>query len=189
MRILLIDNHTVLLQELEKAVSGEVTVKNWDEVTLSDANGFDLIILSGSRNFFPIEGNEQKLFNEIDLVRQTNVPLIGICYGCQIIARAFGASVEKMDTRHEGIMKITITAPDSVFEGRKEFTVFEAHRFVISDLPPMLISMAESRHGIEMIKHKTLPIYGLQFHPEHEVNKNDGLVIFKNILKKFNTEE
>ncbi len=183
MRTLLIDNHSKLLSEVEKILDGEIVVKEWDALSPEDATSFDLIIISGATAFFPINGNEKRLFSEIDLVRHATAPIIGICYGCQIIARAFGGTVEKMELRHEGLTKIRVVLPDPIFEGRKEFTVFESHRFVIRDLPPIVAPLAESRHGIEMIKHKTLPIFGLQFHPEHEVNKNDGLIIFKNILK------
>jgi len=185
MKILIVDNHSELLVELARAMVGDVSVISWDELSLRTIRGFELIILSGASAFFPVPGNERKLFNEIELVRQSTVPVIGICYGAQVVARAFGAEILRMEKKHTGLTKIEVLIPDAVFDGRTAFSVFESHRFVIGELPPMLTALAKSEHGIEIIKHKTLPIWGLQFHPEHLMNKNEGISILKNIISQY----
>lgn len=65
----------------------------------------------------------------------------------------------------------------------KEIPVFESHRFAIEKISNVIEALATSDHGIEMIKHKDKPIYGLQFHPESFIDKTQGDEIFLKILE------
>jgi len=181
MRVLLIDNDSVLLQKLEALIPGKEIVRAWDDLSSVDANDFDLIVLSGGSRFGVMDG-ETRLKSEIELIKNSKKPIIGICFGCELIVHAFGGVLEKMKTTEKGIIKIKAIKNDPIFSGIKEFEVYEHHRWHISKMPKDFIILAESANSIEAIKHNTLPIYGLQFHPENFRDKTDGDKIFMNIF-------
>ncbi|USN56518.1 MAG: hypothetical protein H6766_05815 [Candidatus Peribacteria bacterium] len=56
----------------------------------------------------------------------------------------------------------------------KTYTVYEAHRYTIKELSKDLISLAQSSHGHEIIRHKEKPQRGFQFHPEANMDTTDG---------------
>ena len=145
--------------------------------------GVDIIVLSGSSGY-PIVGNEQQLQKEMLLVRHSKVPVIGICYGCELIVNTFGGVLEQMNEKKKGIIDIEVIVPDPIFGGRQRFEVYEGHRWRIKELPVGFIDLARSKHGIEAVKHKELPIYGLQFHPEKFVDETYGDEILRNIIKQ-----
>ncbi len=185
MRTLLIDNSTRLLDELVALIGGEVIVKSIDSVLLDDSIDVDLIVLSGASHLSPVIKNDQRLSIENQIIKNAHIPIIGICYGCQVIAHTYGAEIVKVQNGEEKLVKISVITPDEIFGDKNEFEVFEAHHYVIKNVPESLVILAESDHGIEIFKHSTFPIYGLQFHPEHVIDHNEGKEIFKNIIKKY----
>ena len=60
--------------------------------------------------------------------------------------------------------------------------VFESHRWVVDKLPETFDVLALSNDGPEIIKHKNLPLYGFQFHPENFVEESEGDELFLKIL-------
>jgi GMP synthase (glutamine-hydrolysing) len=187
MNILVIDNGTSYLPQLKKLLKNhQVSIQEFSGIQIEDANQYDAVILSGGHNF-PINGNESKLEKEIELVKSTNVPLFGICFGFEIIAYCFGAELELMNKKEKGILDIDVIVPDVIFNQIPNFKVFESHRWVVKETSAQLIALAKSKDGIEAMKHATKSIYGVQFHPEMFVKKSCGDEIFLNFLKKFDT--
>lgn len=183
MRILLIDNETTLLKRLQDLIPGTEITHKWSDLQGLNSNDFDLIVLSGGSKF-QIVGNEAILKEEIEIIKRHETPLIGICYGCELIAQSFGCELEKMESSHRGIVEIKVTTKDDIFEGVSIFNASENHTWHISRLSNDLVSMAESIHGIEMVKHTSLPVYGFQFHPEALTDEKAGKQIFLNLLKQ-----
>ena len=181
MKVLLIDNGSTLIRRLESLIPGREIVRAWDELSNIDANQFDLIVLSGGSRFGVLDG-EARLKSEIELVKRNTKPMIGICFGCELIVHTFGGVLEKMETKEKGIVTIKTVKDNPIFSGLGEFDVYENHRWHISKMPEKFSVLAESAHGIEAIKHDKLPIYGLQFHPERFKQKTDGDKIFMNIF-------
>ncbi|MCX6735898.1 MAG: gamma-glutamyl-gamma-aminobutyrate hydrolase family protein [Candidatus Parcubacteria bacterium] len=183
MKFLLIDNGTSYLSQLKNLLSGySFQVIKYFELSSINIDDFDVIILSGGHRL-PIEGNEGLFCEEITLVKNSKQPIFGICFGFEIIAHAFGAKLERMQNKEHNIIDIKINEPDSIFLDILNFQVFENHRWVVREVPENLMVLAVSKDGIEAIKHKTKPIYAVQFHPEMFVEKTCGDEIFCNFLR------
>ncbi len=182
MRFLIIDNDTSYLPQIKELLSDHSSrVVDNSEIDTINPDEFDVIILSGSHDF-PVKGNEELLQDEMNLVLNCKKPIFGICFGFQVIARAFGADLELMENREEGMLDIKVMEQDKVFNGISNFRVFENHRWVVKEVPDELIPLACSKDGIEVIKHRSKPIYAVQFHPELFVEKSCGDEIFNNFL-------
>jgi len=139
-------------------------------------------MLSGAPTLSVI-GNETLYAKEVELIKNCSKPIIGICLGFELIAYAFGAGLERMDVKEEGIVDIEILQEDTIFSNILDFKVYEAHRWVVKTLPECLIGLARSKDGFEVVKHKEKKIYGLQFHPEIFVESTCGSEIFNNLIK------
>ena len=183
MRTLIIDNESTLLGKLRQLVPGEKVIKKWDEICPNSTAGYDLIILSGGSQL-SVEGDEKGLKPEMDLVSPTKIPVVGICYGCEVIVKTFGGTLEKMPEREKGIFEIKVIHDEDIFGGKDTLNVYENHKWRIKTLPDNFIILAESDYGIEAIRHVSLPIYGFQFHPENFAEQTEGDEAF---IRLFNT--
>ena len=112
------------------------------------------------------------------------VPVLGICYGHQLIAYLFGGKVES-GYREYGRTKIRIVKRDSLFDDwEDEETVWMSHSDAVVELPREFEILAVSENNvIAAFKHRELPIYGVQFHPE-VVHTPKGKILFRNFLFK-----
>ena len=143
--------------------------------------GLKGIILSGS----PFSVNDE-MAPSIDLKNiVNNVPLLGICYGAQVIAKLNGGVVEKSDKREYGRSKLQIEKRDDLLQDVSDDSdVWMSHSDTIKKLPENF-SISAATHNIpvaafsnETGKNK---IYGLQFHPE-VYHSAEGKKIIKNFL-------
>lgn len=146
---------------------------------------FDLLVLSGS-SLFPIEFNRDKLGAEIQLIQKSNLPIIGICYGCELIMVAFGGTLKDRGdhTQERAPVKIEVIKEDQIFLGRKDFFAYDAHRWIVDHVPTVIEILAQSAHGPEVIRHIERPIYGFQFHPEKMQDETLGNEIFEAFIKQ-----
>jgi GMP synthase (glutamine-hydrolysing) len=96
------------------------------------------------------------------------IPILGICYGHQIIAYLMGGKVEKTSHREFGYAEIYIQKKDKIFKNiPPKLKVWMSHGDRVKKLPSDFITLGHTKStAYGAIKHKTLPIYGLQFHPE-----------------------
>lgn len=182
MNILIIDNGTKYLSQLTKLTSShQVVIKNYSKIVDSDSTSFDLIILSGGHNF-SVLGNEQLFKNEFQLVQNTSTPILGICFGFELISYVYGATMLKMESKESGILELEQIQDDPIFAGISAIKVYESHRWVVTKVDENLIALAKSRDGVEVIKHKSKLIYGFQFHPEMFEDITQGNEIFANFI-------
>jgi GMP synthase (glutamine-hydrolysing) len=140
------------------------------------------VMLSGGHNF-TIIGHEDLLQDEIKLIKTFKGPILGICFGFELIAHTFGAKMKELPGKENGVISINVIEKDEIFIGLDDFEVFENHRWVVDKLSDNLLALAESKDGFESIKHKDMPIYGVQFHPEMFVANKDGEKIFHNFVE------
>ncbi|MFH0755572.1 MAG: gamma-glutamyl-gamma-aminobutyrate hydrolase family protein [bacterium] len=182
MKILVINNGTGYLPQLKNLLSDHTfKVVKYSEIETVNSEDFDAVILSGGHNFL-VSRNGKQLKKEIDLVKNSKKPIFGICFGFEIIAHAFGAKLKLMPNKEHGILNIQIIKPDKIFLNISNFQVFENHRCVVREPTNKMLILACSKDGIEAFKHKTKPIYAVQFHPEIFVKKSCGDEIFYNFL-------
>lgn len=137
------------------------------------------IILSGSpKTVFEEDAYlvSQKLF-------QLNKPILGVCYGVQLIAFLNQGLVTRMPEKEIGETTLKITQESLLTKDlSEEILVWMEHQDYLKELPLNYENLASTtKTSYAMIKHQNLPIYGVQFHPEVLVNQAN-LQIFKNFL-------
>jgi len=191
MKILIIDNGTHHLLKIKELLLGsEVTICPYFSISANDCKTYDILILSGGA-IHPVVGNEKLFKNELDFIRTIDKPIIGICLGFQLIAYAFGANLQKLNKKEKGIVTINwLDQRSNIFKdfANKSIKVYESHKWVAQSLSNSLIGLAKSNNGYEVIKHRTKPIYGFQFHPELFVDQTYGRAIFERVFKKIKSE-
>lgn len=128
----------------------------------------DGVVLSGSPDMLSEQQTQRRYAAEIEAIRGTSVPLLGICFGLQLIGCAFGSKVVKQSRMTREYVDTEILRPDPLFSGLpRVIKVLESHEEVIEPLPESFVLLARSPSSpIAAIRHSKLPIRGLQFHPE-----------------------
>lgn len=118
----------------------------------------------------PGPGTPQAAGNMLEVIAHyhTRVPMLGICLGHQALGEFFGARLEKgLKPMHGKISEISCR-PDPLFTGLPNpMPVVRYHSLVLQCLPDCLEPLAQTQLGELMaFRHKELPLYALQFHPE-----------------------
>lgn len=184
-KILLINNETHFIDDLKMALSDhKIEIINFQIVQPEDVTGFDCVILTGGGTAGEVSESDQLYQNEIKIVRESTVPIFGICEGFQVIGKAYDSDFQVLQFYRQGVHNVRILVDDPIFQDINdlELRVFQYHHITIKHLSEDLISLAISDDGIEVIRHKNKLIYGSQFHPEELQEGNDGHRILKNFL-------
>lgn len=138
------------------------------------------VILSGGPNSVYDENAPKLETKLLDL----KIPILGICYGMQLLVHTLGGVVESNDLREYGNTELNITKDNPLTKGLAfSFNVWMSHGDVVKTLPKGFISVASSKttdHA--MMMHETQPIYGIQFHPEVR-NTVHGIEILDHFVK------
>lgn len=140
------------------------------------------LILGGSPRSMPEDLD--KLGNLPRLIGEVKIPVLGICLGHQFVGVSFGGVVRRAERPEFGPIRIHVDVRDAIFEGAgSSFVAWLSHNDEVARLPVELEALAHSRNcRVEALRHRTLPIYGVQFHPE-VVHTECGRLIFENFLK------
>lgn len=183
MRVLLINNETLHLEEFRRLMpDAHLQVIKPPELSGIAIGAYDCAVLSGSYSKAVLY-NLDYFAEELKLIREAPVPVIGICLGFQMIVHAFGGTVRKMSDKLQGWQTIEAVRPDPMFEGKRYLSVYEGHSWTVTDLPEGLVGYANSATGWEIVKHTDKKIIGLQFHPEVTDQGDDGKKLFLHVLK------
>ena len=172
MKILIVDNYdsfTYNLVHLVEEITGDLPdVFRNDEISIEDANRYDVFILSPG----PGIPDEAGILKELIAAYAGKKPMFGVCLGLQAIVEVFGGQIENMGEVFHGVattMKVVKTdAP--LFKGvSKTFEAARYHSWIASknDFPEVLSVTAVDEAGeIQAIQHTHYSIAAVQFHPE-----------------------
>jgi GMP synthase (glutamine-hydrolysing) len=99
---------------------------------------------------------------------QLGIPVLGICYGMQLVCEALGGQVQNAPAREFGRAQCTVVTTDGLFSGVPEQTeVWMSHGDQVTSVSDDFVPLARTATcPLTAVKHKRLPIYGVQFHPE-----------------------
>ena len=184
--ILLIDNYdsfTFNLVHFLGDLGAECVVRRNDTLTPAEALAMrpEAIVLSPG----PCTPNEAGIC--LDLIREAagKLPIFGVCLGHQAIGQAFGGDVVRAPEPVHGKTSPVHHENSDVFAGLPDpFTATRYHSLIVdaATLPDSLIPTAWTEQKIIMgMRHKTLPIFGVQFHPE-SIATSHGHEILGNFL-------
>lgn len=155
--------------------------RKFSEVSGKDLTGCDRVILSGRRR----NSREINAANST-IIRQCNnsgKPLLGICYGAEIIALTLGGSIRKMPSHVQGTTPVSLAKPNPLTGDKKSISVYESHGYCVARLPANFQTLASSQYcEYEIFSDDRKKIYGTQFHPEK--SGSDGLALLQNFAAK-----
>ncbi len=114
---------------------------------------------------------------------QLGIPVLGICYGMQLMCRALGGNVIGADHREYGRAELNTTVGDGLFADYPQTsTVWMSHGDQVAVSADFITLASTSTCPLAAVKHKQLPMYGLQFHPEVSHTPH-GSILLANFLK------
>lgn len=121
-----------------------------------------------------------------DFIRETSLPVLGICGGHQVIAQAFKAPVAPMGYQEIGYIQVELAGEDPLFDGMQSpLTVYSFHGEEIKEMPAGFEALGSSKRcRIQCMRHRERTLYGVQFHPELSGRKPDGTALLRNFLRR-----
>jgi len=191
--ILMIDNYdsfTYNLVQYLGELGADVQVHRNDQITVQQVAALkpSHVVLSPG----PCTPNEAGICLELIHELAGNVPILGVCLGHQSIGQAFGGKVVRAREIMHGKTSAIHHAGQGVFRGlRAPFTATRYHSLIVADqgFPEELeVTAWTEREGardeVMGLKHKALPIEGVQFHPESILTEH-GHELLKNFLEAY----
>lgn len=187
--ILMIDNYdsfTFNLVQYLGELGHELLVKRNDEITLSEIEVLnpDFLMISPG----PCSPNEAGISLEAIEYFAGKIPIFGVCLGHQSIGQAFGGNVIRADKLMHGKTSEMHHDGRTIFKDLDNpFTATRYHSLIVekSSLPDCFeISAWTAEDEIMAIRHKSLPIEGVQFHPE-SIMTSYGKEMLKNFIETY----
>jgi len=186
MRVLVVDNYDSftfnLVQYIGELGAEPIVLRN-DAVTPAAARseGFERLVIS------PGPGRPEGAGYSMGYITTfgPEMPILGVCLGHQAIAVAFGGRVDRApEPRHGKTSQISHDGA-GVFTGLPNpFTATRYHSLAAVELPDVFEVTAHSEDGVvQGIRHRSLPIEGVQFHPE-SVMTTEGMAMLENFLSQ-----
>ena len=183
--ILVIDNYdsfTWNLVHYLMELGAEVRVERNDALSAADA------LATGARAFLISPGpcTPDSAGVSLELVAacaDAGTPLLGVCLGHQAIGQYFGAQVVRGGLMHGKTSEISHDGSGVFASLPSPFVATRYHSLVVQDVPGCLLVNATSEDGYVMgFRHRTLPIHGVQFHPE-SIATEHGHALLANFLE------
>ncbi len=186
--LLVIDNYdsfTYNLVQYLGELGAELRVVRNDAATVEDLAALrpERIVIS------PGPGRPEQAGVTMEVIRRlgASTPILGVCLGHQAIGAVFGGSVVRAPAPMHGKTSTIEHDGRGVFAGiTGQFVASRYHSLVVSDegLPPVLEVCARTRedNAIMAVRHRELPIHGVQFHPE-SILTGEGRTMLRNFLE------
>ncbi|NMH65324.1 anthranilate synthase component II [Shewanella salipaludis] len=187
--LLMIDNYdsfTFNLVQYFQHLGQDILVKRNDELSLADIEALNpthLVISPG-----PCSPNEAGI--SLDAIRHfaDKLPILGVCLGHQALAQVYGAAVVRAKRVMHGKTSNIRHTGQGLFDGlNNPLTVTRYHSLLVEHLPEDFRLDAwfdDPLHGREIMamSHKSLPLFGVQFHPE-SILTEQGIELLANFLR------
>jgi len=186
-KILVVDNYDSFVYNIVQylgELGASVLVRRNDEVAAEDLAelGLDGVLIS------PGPGHPLSAGNCLEIISHCadhGLPLLGVCLGHQALGQVFGATVDRAPELFHGRKSVATHNNEGVFKGVS--TSLEVGRYhslvVLEDSLPEVLEVTARSNGLIMgLRHKTLPLEGVQFHPE-SVLTQDGYLMLANWLE------
>jgi anthranilate synthase component 2 len=186
LKIIIIDNYdsfTYNIAHYVEQFASLCDVVKVDKLQISELDNYDKIIFSPG----PGLPKDRPILFEILKKYSESKPILGICFGHQAIAEYYGASLFNMDEVHHGVARETIVCNNTILFNQlpDSFKTGRYHSWAVeeSTIPDCIEVTAKDKetNTIMALKHKTLNICGVQFHPESVLTEH-GLQMIKNWL-------
>ena len=181
MRVLVIDNYDSFVYNLVQYLAqlgADSTVRRNDEVDLDELDEVDGVLVS------PGPGTPERAGLSIEVIRRSAdraLPLLGVCLGHQAIGAAYGAVVDRAPELLHGKTSLVHHDGVGVLAGLPDpFTATRYHSLAVeeSTLPPEIEVTGRTDTGIVMaMRHRTLAVEGVQFHPESVLTQGGHLML------------
>ena len=185
--VTLIDNYDSFTWNLVHyfgALGADVTVHRNDKIAVEDviAGRPDAIVLSPG----PCTPREAGICLDLIHAASARIPIFGVCLGHQAIGDAFGGDVIRAPAPLHGKMSTMHHRGETLFQGIDgPFEATRYHSLIVKreTLPADLKITAETDDGLIMgLSHRSLPVHGVQFHPE-SIQSEHGHLILRNFLE------
>jgi GMP synthase (glutamine-hydrolysing) len=174
--LLVVDNGSVYTQSLLECIKDlkiDFTNYTFSSISSLDLSNYSSIILSGRR----MNNSGMNIINSklIKHSLENDKPLLGICYGAEILALTLGGTIKKMVSSRHGLYEVEVTKNNPICNGK--INAFESHSYMISKLDSSFSQIATSTDcKFEIFQYKDKNIFGTQFHPEMSM---DGKILLK----------
>ncbi|GAB6891496.1 aminodeoxychorismate/anthranilate synthase component II [Geobacillus sp. FSL K6-0789] len=187
--IVMIDNYdsfTYNLVQYLGVLGEELFVKRNDEITVDEIEQLhpDFIMISPG----PCTPNEAGISLAVIDRFAGRIPIFGVCLGHQAIAQAFGGRVIRAPRLMHGKTSSVYHDGETIFRGvPSPFTATRYHSLIVEKetLPDcFIVSAWTDEDEVMAIRHKTLPIEGVQFHPE-SIMTSHGMQLLKNFIDTY----
>ena len=190
-----------LKKKLEKIAGVPCVLVHYSQVTRKEMGNERIkAVFISARSKMMTKEMDDELFA---FIRETRIPTLGSCGGCELIVQAYGGKIGKMRDlmpgekdpnpaywpgtfKEWGFQKIRVVKKDPIFDGLPdEPVVREFHSWEITALPDCFEVLASTDEcKVEAMRHKEKAMYGTQFHAELFDDKHmDGKIILKNFFK------
>ena len=180
-KILVIDNYDSfvfnLVQYLQQ-LGAECTVVRNDAISVEEASAYEGVLIS------PGPGTPERAGISVAMINycaEKSIPLFGVCLGHQAIGVAFGATVSRAPELLHGKTSLVFHKQQGVLdELPSPFTATRYHSLCVDkdSVPQVLEVTGATESGLIMsMQHKTLPIQGVQFHPESVLTEHGHLML------------
>lgn len=137
------------------------------------------VILSGGPRSVTEEGAPDI---DLDYLKAMDVPVLGVCYGMQLLSKKLGGSVAPGNTREYGPAQLVPCLMDSLFAGLSDSAqIWMSHSDTVKSPPPDAVVLGKNQHGVPVALQFSDKFFGIQFHPEVS-HSHEGSRILANFL-------
>lgn len=170
MNVLLVNNDSDTWDELldvARTAGHVVTPVHCRAIGAIDPRGYDAAVLSGGWWYDDPSELLQQYAEELEFIRSSPIPIVGICIGMQLMHVSLGQAVPLLDQPQSGYKPISVTpAGQEIFGFPAVMNVFKNHTRAVLEADPQFTVLAHSPGHVEIMMHHTRPLLGVQFHPE-----------------------